>query len=265
MKPVDALRALAEVTAHQWGMVTSAQARALGVTRLDLSRLTEAGLLTRLAHGVYLDAGAPGDQFDDLRAAWLSTEPARLGADRIKDRADGVVVAGASAARLHDIGGLWATRHEFVSPGRRQSQRSEIRHRQRALDPRDVTLVAGLPTMTLERTIADLVDDVGELSLVGDALRDASRQRDLDLTRLRDLLAPMASRHGFDKGDGAALLGRLREIAGTDPDAVARRVAADPSLGALVATDYLRNLSPPERSRLVTSVEQWAAAGNRSR
>lgn len=64
------------------------------------------GFLQRLAHGVYKGAGVPGDQFDDLRAAWLSTEPKVTGGARLKDRANGVVVAGASAARLHDIGDL---------------------------------------------------------------------------------------------------------------------------------------------------------------
>ena len=63
-----ALVALAEVTASQWGMVSSAQASMYGITRLDLSQLAEAGRLNPLAHGVYMDAGAPRDQVDDLRA-----------------------------------------------------------------------------------------------------------------------------------------------------------------------------------------------------
>lgn len=57
MKSTEALRALADVTACQWGMVTTAQAAALGVSRLMLSRLAEAGHLERLAHGVYENAG----------------------------------------------------------------------------------------------------------------------------------------------------------------------------------------------------------------
>ena len=83
---------LAEVTAYQWGMVTSAQASMHGVTRLDLSRLAAEGLLERLAHGVYKDAGAPGDQFDDLRAAWMSTDP-KVWVERRKDRVRRSVVA----------------------------------------------------------------------------------------------------------------------------------------------------------------------------
>ena len=84
MKSTEVLRVLADLTAYQWGMFTSAQASMHGITRLDLSRLAEAGHLERLAHGVYKDAGAPGDQFDDLRAAWLSTDPKRLAHERSK-------------------------------------------------------------------------------------------------------------------------------------------------------------------------------------
>ena len=233
MKSTEALRILAKLTSYQWGMATSAQASMRGITRLDLSRLAEAGHLTRLAHGVYMDAGAPGGEFDDLRAAWLSTEPKRLAYERNKDRTTGVVIAGASAARLHGIGDLWADRHDFVSPVRRQSQRREIRYRQRALDPRDVARIEGMPTMTIERTIADLVEDLNDLSLVADALRDASWQTRLDFERLQELLAPLAARDGFGGGDGASLLKRLLQIAGIDADSLARLLARSPSYGTL--------------------------------
>ncbi|PZF86440.1 type IV toxin-antitoxin system AbiEi family antitoxin domain-containing protein [Jiangella anatolica] len=238
MKASKALLALAELTSYQWGMVTSAQAGRRGVTRLNLSRLAEAGHLIRLAHGVYLDAGAPGDRHTDLRAAWLSADPARLAEERLADGARGVVIAGASAARLHGIGDLPAARHDFVCPQRRQSQRSEIRYRKRNLDPRDLTLVEGLPVMTVERTITDLVEDIKELSLVADVLRDASEGRSPDAGRLEELLAPLAERNGFPRADGGALLNRLKELAGTDLKTVAREIALAPELGALVAASF---------------------------
>ena len=208
MKSKDALRVLADVTAYQWGMATSAQASMHGITRLDLSRLAADGQLERLAHGVYKDAGAPAGPHADLQAAWLSTEPKTMGTVRIKDGANGVVVAGKSAADLHDIGDFRALRHEFVSPARRQSQRSAIRYRQRTLDPRDVSLVA-------------------------DALRDASRKRDLDLDRLRSLLAPLAQRNGLKQGDGAALMDRLMESAGIDIESLTRFIARSPTYSSL--------------------------------
>lgn len=255
MESKDALRVLAEITSYQWGMVTSAQASMHGITRLDMSRLAKAGHLKRLSHGVYMDSGTPGNQFDNLRAAWLSTEPKIMGETRIKDRANGVVVAGPSAAQLHGIGDLWADRHEFVTPQRRQSQRTEIRYRQRFLAAQDVALVEGLPAMTTERTIADLVEEVGDLSLVADALRDASLKRNLDVPRLQDLLAPFAKRNNLKNGDGSALLNRLLEIAGIDWDTIARRVAADTSLGSRVAANYLDNLSKTDLGQLVMTPE----------
>jgi predicted nucleotidyltransferase/predicted transcriptional regulator of viral defense system len=224
---------LAEVTANQWGMATSAHASMHGITRLDLSRLAADGQLERLAHGIYKDAGAPAGPHDDLKAAWLSTDPKTMGQARIRDLANGVVVAGESAADLHGIGDFRALRHEFVSPARRQSQRRAIRYRQRTLDPRDVTLVDGLPVMSMERTIADLIEDVGDLSLVADALRDASGKRTLDLQRLRELLAPLAAREGFKKDDGDALLNRLMEIAGIDIDSLTRLIARSPTYSSL--------------------------------
>jgi len=239
MKSTEALRVLAEVTAYQWGMVTSAQASMHGITRLDLSRLTESGHLERLAHGVYKDAGAPGDQFDDLRAAWLSTAPKRMAHERSKGRENGVVFAGPSAARLHGIGDLWDRRYDFVTPTRRQSQRSEIRYRQRKLDPRDVTTVEGLPAMSIECTIADLFNAEADTSHIADALRDASYKHRLDVDRLRELLAPHAKRECLRKGDGAALLERLMEIAGIDADTLSGRIAATQEIGSRVAAKYL--------------------------
>lgn len=226
-----------------------------GVSRLDLSRLAKTGHLERLAHGVYKVSSVPSGPFDDLHAAWLSTEPQKMGEDRIKDRVNGVVVAGETAADLHGIGDFRALRHEFVAAARRQSQRHAIRYRQRCLEPQDVVLVEGLPTMTMERTIADLVDDSKDLSLVGNALSDASRKRTLDLDRLRELLAPLAARDGFKKGDGDALLQRLMEIAGIDLDALAARVARDKSLGSLVAAKYVSGLRKADLDLIIKSPE----------
>ncbi|WP_447646174.1 type IV toxin-antitoxin system AbiEi family antitoxin domain-containing protein [Nocardioides zeae] len=184
----DALRLIGAVTAYQWGMVTSAQAGAIGVTRLELSRLAADGLLERVAHGVYRASGTPGDELDPLRAAWLSTAPRRLAHERRVTDPDAVVFAGASAARIHAIGDLWVDRFDFVSPVRRQSQRRDIRYRKRSIDARDLTTVGGLPVLSVEATIADLEEVVGDLSLVADVVRDAARAGTLDTVRLSELV-----------------------------------------------------------------------------
>lgn len=243
------------MTAFQWGMVTAAQASALGVARLTLARLAGSRHLERLAHGVYRDAGAPSDQFEDLRAAWLSTEPKLRAEERIRDTIDGVVVASSSAAMLHGVGDLWANRHEFVVPKRRQAQRAEIRYRQRQLDDRDITIVEGLAAMTIERTLADLLDDVGDMSLVADALGAAVKKRPLDLDRLRELFAPLAERNGFKRHDGNAVLDRLLEIGGLDLESVARRIGADSVLSSRILENYLKSVGAsievPEMSKLM--------------
>lgn len=82
--------------------------------------------------------------------------------------------------------------------------------------------------MTLERTLVDLLDDMGDMSLAADALSvAAARKRSLDLDRLRDLLGPRAERNGFKRHDGNAMLDQLLKIAGLDLEATARRISMD--------------------------------------
>jgi len=259
MKARDALRELAEISASQWGMVTSAQAAARGVTRLDLSRLTESGDLVRLAHGVYKDAGAPSGAYLDVRAAWLSSDPARLASDRLGDGHRGVVVSGQTAAWLHDIGDLRSNRTELTTPVRRQTQRADLHYRRRDLPVEDVTIRDGLPVTTPERTIADLVEDRTDLSIVADALRDASRKSELDLGLLVDSLAPLAERNGHRKGDGVALLDQLLVIAGIDRETIAKQIASLDGIGALVARNYLMHLPKIDLAALMDTTALQSA------
>lgn len=144
--------------------------------------------------------------------------------------------------------------HDFVSPVRRQTQRTEIRYRQRQrqLEERDVTIVSGLPVMTIERTISDLIDDNVDLSLVAEALRDASEQRRIDEPRLAGLLAPLASRYGFSKNEGHAFLEHLKQIAGIDDESRANRIAAERPLAALVVSKFFAGLELSNLSGRVT-------------
>lgn len=242
MESRAALRELAEVTSSQWGLVTSAQASARGVDYMTLSRLADSGDLLRLSQGVYKDAGAPADEHLDLRSAWLASEPARLAWERLGDIPATAVVSGESAGRLHGIGEFRATKNEFTTPRRKQTQRPDTHYRTRTLARDDVTLRDGLPVTTVERTIADLVEDRQDLSLVGHALRDAARTSRLDLDRLTVLLSPLAERNGHRKGDGGALLDELREIAAIDTESIAKQIAAIPSLGVSVAANVFATL-----------------------
>ncbi|PPH53123.1 type IV toxin-antitoxin system AbiEi family antitoxin domain-containing protein [Rathayibacter sp. AY1E2] len=219
-----ALAALAAVSAGQWGMLTTAQAAAVSVSRVQLTRLTQQGHLERLVHGVYRDAGSASGEFDDVRAAWLSTDPKRTAAERVASQQPGAVVGGNTAAYLHGFGDLQPDPYEFATPIRRQSKRLDIRYRHRPLTPGDVTVRAGLPTTTIDRTIADLLSDHEDVSLVAAVLADAVRHSAVDLERLTTLLEPLAARHGYLKNDGAGLLQRLLEAGGVDTAAQLRRL-----------------------------------------
>lgn len=242
MKARDALLTLAELSASQWGMFTTAQAATRDVSRLTLARLADAGQLERLAHGVYRDAGSPGDELDDLRALWLSVDPARLAEERITTDEHAVIVSGATAAWLHGVGDLRPEPYEFTTSRRRQSHRDELRYRVRKLDGSRITIIHGLPVTDLEQTIVDLVEARTDLSLVAGVTAAAADKRPLDRRLLAKLLAPLAARNGFAAEDGQAVLAHLEKLAGSDTDALAASVAPTP-VGQLATARLLEQIS----------------------
>ncbi|WP_167726531.1 type IV toxin-antitoxin system AbiEi family antitoxin domain-containing protein [Cryobacterium sp. TMT3-29-2] len=222
---------LQELAAGQWGLFTTAQAQARGVSRANLSHRERDGRLERLAHGVYRLGGVPVAPLDDLRAAWMSTEPALLAWERVSSPR--VVVGGAAAAAVHECGGINPVPYLLITNERRQTQRTDIAYSRCQLDSRDVVVVGGLPVTSIECTVADLVDKIGDLSLVGDVLADATRgKRAVDLEHLGLLLTPFAARYGHPRGDGPALLEQLRRSAGIDDVAAARELMQRPAIGS---------------------------------
>ncbi len=209
MSFADVARRLGAVAELQWGLVTTAQAADEGVTRLQLSRMAQAGALERVAQGIYRLAGVPSAEHEEILAAWLSLEPKDPDPSAPQPP---VVVAGAAAARLHGIGDLWLDRIDFITPSRRSSRRDDIRIRIRALAPDEITTVEGVPTLTAARTLADLVESWTDLSLVADATRDAIDRGILNRTELATRLDPLAARDGYPTG--AALRDHLLELAG---------------------------------------------------
>lgn len=233
MKAADIDLALGEISAGQWGMLTATQARARGINRSNLAHREGDGRLERLAHGVYRQAGSPSLPLDDLRAAWLSTNPAKLAHERIAD--PDVIVGSAAAALVHRIGAIDPLPYRLITRDRRQTQRQEITYSQRPVDVEDVTVRDGLPVTTVERTIADLLRDYGDISLVADSLRDATRMdRELDEGRLAYLLTPLAQRYGHPERRGDALLNQLLVAAERDAASRALEALQNPVLAASI-------------------------------
>ncbi|MDR1151331.1 MAG: type IV toxin-antitoxin system AbiEi family antitoxin domain-containing protein [Bifidobacteriaceae bacterium] len=217
MRLLDALRLLAPMTSWQWGLVTTAQAAGVGVSRLELSRLAAKGLVERVAQGVYRLVGAPSDRFDALRIAWVSTNPVLEAGVRMVAAVPDAVVSGPAAAYVHGIGDLVPEPYEFTVPRRRQTARDGLVYRIRVLEAGDVTRAAELPVTTVERTIADLVDEDWGLNLVGGVAADALG---VDEERVVHLLAPLAARSGLRPGDGAAVWRELLGKAGRSGEAL---------------------------------------------
>ena len=250
-------RRIADIAASQWGMVTTAQARMHGVARTNLAHRVRTGELERTDHyGVYRLAAAPSSPLDDLRGAWLSTNPEALAPERTGVPRPDAVVASAAAATVHGMGDVYPAPYQFIVPARRQSTRSSIAYSWRHLDARDIEVVDGLPTTTRERTIVDLLEDEGDHSIAADALRDALRgEHHLDEPRLEELLAPYANRLGQRVNDGTGALAYLMATAGTDAATEAGR-AVDRLLRSKTPAPGIEALL----IRLIESHPAWAAS-----
>ena len=210
-KPVTRIRDVAE---GQWGLVTLQQARAAGVAWRSLSRLVEAGLLERVAHGVYRVRGAAEPDHLGLRAAWLGLDRARPAGQRLA-APEAAVVSHASAAALYGVGDLRADVHEFTLPRRRQTRRGDVRIHRGRVPPEQRVVLGGLPATRAGRMIGDLladhVDPDGVARITAEVL-----ERVLDYPRdVADALAPHAHLFGCRRGDGVALLDELLRRAGS--------------------------------------------------
>jgi hypothetical protein len=209
---VSVLR-LAEVAAGQWGLLTTRQSGAVGVSAQSVAKLADNGILERLSHGVYRHAGTAPDPRDELRAAWLALDPARTAGERLDDNPP-EVVSHRSAAVLLGYGDLDADRHEFTVAIRRQSRRPEIRFHRRALSAAEWRIVDGLPVTTDTVTIRDLVDARLDGDHLAGVVRDAVLAGGAHPRELAVVLSPYAHHYGAPLGDGRELVRRLLVKAG---------------------------------------------------
>jgi len=206
---------LSRIAEDQWGLVTRRQAELADVSRATLQRLASAGVLERVAHGVYQLAGAPPADHLDLRAAWLQLAPDIPAWERTSQQG---IVSHRSAATVYGLGHLPADRHEFTLPTRRQSRRPDVRLHQRALQTEEWVSFCGLPVTRPARTASDLLDDKEDPEAVAHVVADAIRGAHEYPGTFTDGLGRHAARFGLRRDDGLALLRWLLDLVG-DPDA----------------------------------------------
>lgn len=192
------MASLSPVASDQWGMLTAAQARRLGVSRVDLNRLVKDGTIEPVsgAARVYRLTGVPEDPDEDLvRAAWLQLGQGRLWDERVHE-AD-AVVSHRSAAHVRNLGDLIPRVHEFYVPTRVRLRRTDLRLRVRpGIERSDWSLSGGLPVCTIEKIVVDLLGDHEDESAVAQIVQDGIREGLLG----RDELEQVVARYGTDYG-----------------------------------------------------------------
>lgn len=206
------------LAASQWGMFTTAQARGLGVRRNQIARLASSGRIEMMCYGVYrFAAGAEAEQ-SGMKAAWLSAFPERTVYDRLDERPFDAVIAGRTAACALGAGDFRASPYTFLVTRRRQTSRDDVRFLTCSLNEGDVVFADGVPTTSFERTVFDLMRLAEDPDLVDGFMRDAVVRvgHVFDRKRLSELLAPLAERFGYERGDGSAFA----------DDLIARNIAA---------------------------------------
>lgn len=208
----EAAATASRLAARQWGLLTTAQAQRLGISRDQLNHLVSVGILERVEHGVYAATAAP-DGHRDKRVAWLVLAPRMMAEERLTDPAATGVLSHTSAAALHQLGDLLDDVPEVTVSHRKQTRRPMRVHRL-PLAASDVTLIEGLPVTTPERTVADLLRDGHDLEHIAHVTGDGLTRGVIDPTSLARQLEPVAHRMGAE--DGTAAVAKLVEIAGLD-------------------------------------------------
>lgn len=155
MRIVEATEIVLDLATQQWGLVTTAQAKAAGVVPVMLTRLVDKAVLTRIRSGVYAAEATAWSPATEVRAQWLALEPGSMAADRLTT-APGAVVSYESAAELRRIGDLDSHSIHFTVPTRRQTRQPDVVFHIDALDQEDWSVLDGLPVTTPLRTVTDL-------------------------------------------------------------------------------------------------------------
>lgn len=248
---------LADLGAEQWGLVTTAQARSVGVSPQAVARFTNNGALERMTHGVYRVTGAPATPLDSLRAAWLTLDPERRAGERLRDHSP-AVVSHRSAASIHRLGDLEADKFEFTTSERKQTRRPDIRIHRGTVLPGEWAVVDGLPVTTVIRTVDDLATDRIDGGHLASVVRDALTQQQVDAQELIAVLRRHAHHYSAPIGDGEALLTRLLQESGiSEPIERAVELAAPKTAGNLALRwDADQPISPRQLAEQLAAIQR---------
>ena len=181
--PLDV--ALAELAERQWGVVSLAKLRELGLGSRAVQQRASAGRLRRLYRGVY----AVGHARIGREGRWLAA---------VFACGEGAVLSHASAAAHWELLATSAALINVTAPRGRHAAPGIRLHRSRSLDVRDTDRHRGIPITSVPRTLLDLAATVKPHRLER-ALAQAERLRLYDNRAIEDAIA----RSNGHRGTGA--------------------------------------------------------------
>lgn len=183
---MDELLPLAE---QNDGLVTAAQARALGIADSVLARLTQRGKLERVARGVYRIPYFPADPLSQYREAVLWAR-ASHGPQR-------VALSHETALAVYGISDVNPARIHLTVPKQARLRREKpewiVIHRGDLLSSL-VNTHEGLPVTTVAKSVMDVMEATGRLGLARQAVKDARKQGYITSAELQRLIRQL-TRH----------------------------------------------------------------------
>jgi len=165
---MDELHALAE---ERDGLLTSKEARALGIQDSVLVRLAQRGRLERMSRGVYRIAHYPTDRLAQYREAVLWAQASHHGLERI-------ALSHETALLIYGISDLNPSRVHLTVPksARLRRERPEWITVHRAdLTEKEVGQHEGIPLTTVSRSITDVLSTTHRTDIVRQAITQALR------------------------------------------------------------------------------------------
>jgi very-short-patch-repair endonuclease len=178
----DTDRVAGALAARQWGVVSRGQLLDAGLSATEVRDRVRAGRLLRLHRGVY----AVGHTRLRREGHWLAA---------VLAVGSGAVLSHRDAAGLHDLRPANHTRVDVTTAGNRSDEPGIRVHRTRSLDAQDITVVRGIPTTTVARTLVDLAGQVPRDHLAK-AIKESERRNVFHLRAVEAALARTRGRRG---------------------------------------------------------------------
>ena len=176
---LDELLPLAE---QNDGLVTSTQARELGIADSVLARLTQRGKLERVARGVYRIPYFPTDRLSQYREAVLWA--------RASQGPEQVSLSHETALGVYGISDVNPSQVHISVPKdarlRRKKPKWIVIHRG-DLPSSEVTTHEGLPVTTVAKSVLDVMEATGRLGLARQAVKDARKEGYISAAELNRL------------------------------------------------------------------------------